>query len=184
MAKALSPHLRDRVVAAIDGGLICRVAAARFGVSVSSAIRWHQLARKHGRAVARKPSGEQRSSKTEVNASTSWRCWRSQATSRSPRSSPVLPIAASVSASGLCGGSSSVTGSRVKKTGHAIEQDRSDVLKHRRQGFNGQLDLEPERLVFIDETRTTTNMTCSDGRCLKDGRLRMGFPHGHRIHPV
>lgn len=68
MAKALSQDLRDRVVAAIDGGLSRRGAAARFGVSVSSAIRWHQLAREHGRAVARKPGGDQRSSKTDVHA--------------------------------------------------------------------------------------------------------------------
>jgi transposase len=68
MTKALSQDLRDRVVAAIDGGLSRRGAAARFGVSVSSAIRWHQLAREHGRAVARKPGGDQRSSKTDVHA--------------------------------------------------------------------------------------------------------------------
>lgn len=43
-------------------------AAARFGVSVSSAIRWHQLTRKHGRAVAGKPGGDQRSSKTDAYA--------------------------------------------------------------------------------------------------------------------
>lgn len=35
--------------------------------SVSNAIRWHQLAREHGRALARKPGGDQRSSKTEAN---------------------------------------------------------------------------------------------------------------------
>lgn len=57
-----------RVVAAIDGGLSPRGAAARFGVSVSSAIRWHQLAREHGPAVAKKPGGDQRSSKTDVHA--------------------------------------------------------------------------------------------------------------------
>lgn len=68
MAKALSQDLRDRVVAAIDDGLSRRGAAARFGVSVSSAIRWHQLAREHGCAVARKPGGDQRSSKTDAHA--------------------------------------------------------------------------------------------------------------------
>ncbi|MBS7670973.1 hypothetical protein KIH45_14600, partial [Croceicoccus sp. 1NDH52] len=35
----LSQEVRDRVVAAIDSGLNCLTAAARFGVSVSSAIR-------------------------------------------------------------------------------------------------------------------------------------------------
>lgn len=64
MSRALSQELRDRVVAAIDGSLSCRAAAAPFGVSVSSAIRWHQLAREHGRAIARTPGGDQRSSKT------------------------------------------------------------------------------------------------------------------------
>jgi transposase len=68
MAKALSQDLRDRVVASVDGGLSRRGAAARFGVSVSSAIRWHQLAREHGRAVARRPGGDQRSSKTDAHA--------------------------------------------------------------------------------------------------------------------
>ena len=34
----------------------------------SSAICWHQLAGIHGRAVARKPSGDQRSLKTDVQA--------------------------------------------------------------------------------------------------------------------
>ena len=40
MAKALSVDLRDRVVAAVEGGLSRRKAAERFGVSISSAIRW------------------------------------------------------------------------------------------------------------------------------------------------
>jgi len=40
--------------------------------------------------------------------------------------------------------------------------------------------LIPERLVFIDETWTATNMTRSHGHCHKGERLRMGHPHGHR----
>jgi transposase len=40
MAQTLSRDLRDRVVAAIEDGLSCRAAAAHFGVSASSAIRW------------------------------------------------------------------------------------------------------------------------------------------------
>lgn len=42
MARTRSQVLRDRVVAAFDGGLSCHAAAARFGVSVSSAIRWRR----------------------------------------------------------------------------------------------------------------------------------------------
>ena len=67
MARALSQDLRDRVVAAIDGGLSCHAAAARFGVSVSSAIRWRQLALKHGQAVARPGGGDRHSGKIEAH---------------------------------------------------------------------------------------------------------------------
>jgi len=40
-----------------------------------------------------------------------------------------------------------------KKAGRATEQDRPDVLKRHEEWFEGQLDLDPERLDFIDETR-------------------------------
>lgn len=50
----------------------------------------------------------------------------------------------------------------------------------RQSWFDKQLDLDPARLVFIDETWTATNMARTHGRCLKGERLRMGFPHGHR----
>lgn len=45
-----------------------------------------------------------------------------------------------------------------KQTGHGIEQDRPDVLKQRHEWFEGQIDLEPERLVFIDKTWAATNI--------------------------
>ena len=39
--------------------------------------------------------------------------------------------------------------------------------------------LEPHRLVFLDETGTTTKMTRLRGRCLKGQRLRSKVPFGH-----
>jgi len=39
--------------------------------------------------------------------------------------------------------------------------------------------LEPHRLVFLDETGTTTKMTRLRGRCLKGKRLRSKAPFGH-----
>ena len=33
--------------------------------------------------------------------------------------------------------------------GHAVELDRPDVLKKRLDWFDGQLDLDPDKLVFI-----------------------------------
>jgi transposase len=66
-----------------------------------------------------------------------------------------------------------------KKTAHASEQDRSDIVERRWAWFEGQLDLDPERLVFIDETWASTNMARRHGRCRRGERLRAGVPHGH-----
>jgi transposase len=46
----LSMDLRDRAVAAVLGGESCRAAAARFGVSAASVVRWMQRYRLHGSA--------------------------------------------------------------------------------------------------------------------------------------
>jgi transposase len=66
-----------------------------------------------------------------------------------------------------------------KKTAHASEQERADIKERREAWFDGQLDLDPEKLVFIDETWTTTNMARKNGRAPKGERLRAGVPHGH-----
>jgi hypothetical protein len=52
-------------------------------------------------------------------------------------------------------------------------------LKRRQAWFESQLDLDPERLVFIDETWASTNMARTHGRCRRGERLRVGIPHGH-----
>jgi transposase len=66
-----------------------------------------------------------------------------------------------------------------KKTAHASEQDRPDVLRQRKAWFDGQIDLDPERLVFIDETWASTAMARRYGRALRGQRLRAGVPYGH-----
>ena len=52
-------------------------------------------------------------------------------------------------------------------------------MKRRQDGFDGQLDLVPERLVFIDETWASTTMARSSGRAPEGERLRGAIPHGH-----
>jgi transposase len=66
-----------------------------------------------------------------------------------------------------------------KKTAHASEQSRPDIIKRREDWFDSQLDLDPEKLVFIDETWATTNMARKCGRASKGERLRASVPHGH-----
>ena len=66
-----------------------------------------------------------------------------------------------------------------KKSAHAEEQQRADVLKQRRDWFARQLEFDPSRLVFIDETGASTNLSRKSGRCRRGRRLRAAVPHGH-----
>ncbi len=68
MARALSCDLRKRVVEAINQGLSRRQAAARFGVSPSSAIRWAALSRTTGDVAPKKQGGDRRSGRIEDQA--------------------------------------------------------------------------------------------------------------------
>jgi transposase len=75
-----------------------------------------------------------------------------------------------------------VAGFTVKKTLLASETDRADIARARRvwRGHRQPwMKKRPERLVFIDETGTTTKMTRLRGRARKGQRLRMKAPFGH-----
>jgi transposase len=58
MAKPYSMDLRERVVAAVDGGMSCHAAAKRFGVAASSAIKWVRRVRETGSAAPGQMAGE------------------------------------------------------------------------------------------------------------------------------
>lgn len=68
MGKPLSVDLRERVVAAVDAGLSRRKAAERFGVSISSAIRWTSLRRRTGEVRPQRQGGDKRSGRIEAHA--------------------------------------------------------------------------------------------------------------------
>ena len=67
-----------------------------------------------------------------------------------------------------------------KKTGHAAEQTNPKIEKQR-GNFIREYP-ESHRVIFIDETGVSTNMTRSHGRCTSGERLKMAFPHGHRLN--
>lgn len=69
MGQPLSMDLLSRVLAAIDDGMSCRSAAARFGVAPSTAIRWHEQRRDTG-SFAPKPQGGDTGSRN--GGTTSW----------------------------------------------------------------------------------------------------------------
>ena len=68
MPRSLHYDLRSRVLAAIEGGLSCRQAAERLGVSASSAIRWAALRRAGGDARPKPQGGDRLSHRTEAHA--------------------------------------------------------------------------------------------------------------------
>jgi transposase len=61
----------------------------------------------------------------------------------------------------------------------AGERDRPDVARRRAQWTKYQDRIEPERLVFIDETWTKTNMAPLRGWALRGERLTAKVPHRH-----
>ena len=74
-----------------------------------------------------------------------------------------------------------MTGTRwsIKKTVLADEQQRPDVAAARQKRRAEQHRLDPERIVFLDETWAKTNMVRSHGRCPKGHRLAGSAPFGH-----
>lgn len=57
MTRPLSNDLRERVVAAVSAGDSCRAVAARFGVAVSSVVKWSQRQRRTGSVSPGKMGG-------------------------------------------------------------------------------------------------------------------------------
>jgi transposase len=71
------------------------------------------------------------------------------------------------------------TASALKKSVRAAEQDRPDVAAARVAWRDDQPKFDPDRLVFIDETGTSTNMARLRGRAPRGERLIGKVPHGH-----
>lgn len=67
MGRCLSEDLRSRVVSEVERGSSRRAAAARFGVSASSAIRWVQAFRSSGTSDAKAQGGDRRSKRIEAH---------------------------------------------------------------------------------------------------------------------
>lgn len=65
MAQSLSMDLRSRLLAAVDDGMSCRGAAARFGVAPSTAIRWQAQRRETGGFAPKPQGGDMRSRRVE-----------------------------------------------------------------------------------------------------------------------
>jgi transposase len=63
-----------------------------------------------------------------------------------------------------------------KKSPHASERDTPEVQEERREFAEDVEPIEPERLVFVDETGVTTAMTPAYGRAPKGERVESSAP--------
>jgi transposase len=180
MARAYSQDLRDRVIDAALSGPSLRGAAARFEVGVSTVIHWVGRVLETGERSARK-QGRPRGLKLDPHEDFLLPLIEAEPDMTIERMRERLLEDRGVRAS---------TGTiwtfldrcRLtfkKKSAHASEQERPDVLKRREEWFDGQLDLDPAKLVFIDETWASTNMAPLRGWAPEGERLRVGIPHGH-----
>lgn len=115
MSRTLSTDLRERVVAAVSGGMSRRRAAERFGVSPASAVRLCARARATGSVAAKPRGGDRLSRRIECRRSAFSRLSRRRTTSRWPRSRRILPRTGIASASARSGGFSPSAGSCGKK---------------------------------------------------------------------
>jgi transposase len=68
MTRPLSIDLRERLISAVEGGLSRRSAAERFGVAVSTAIKWVDQWRRTGDIRPRPQGGDKRSHPIEAQA--------------------------------------------------------------------------------------------------------------------
>ncbi|XWN32702.1 MAG: IS630 family transposase [Devosia sp.] len=179
MARALGIDLRRRVVEAIDGGLSTREAARRFCVGIATAGAWHRLWRTTGDVRPRR-QGHPGHSKLDPHEAFIL------ALIEERKDITLKEIAERLrSERDVHAWPSTIwqfldrRGITFKKTAHAAEQNRIDVLASRRAWFQDQLDLDPARLIFIDETGLSTKMARLRGRAPRGERCVAAVPHGH-----
>ena len=174
-----SNDLRVRVIRVVEGGVAARAAARQFVIGDATAIRWAKRWRETGSFEAKSNKGQSRS---PLKKHEEWLLGL-------VRQEPDLTLE---EISAVCsksvnrrqgsvrfGGSSTATASALKKSVRAAEQDRPDVAAARTAWVDDQPKLKIDRLVFIDETGTSTKMARLRGRAPRGERLVGKIPHGH-----
>ena len=183
MGKSHSADLRVRVYAEVASGCSRRAAARRFGVSASTGVRLAQRMEKTGSLdparQGRPPGGGKLAAYRDILigwVDAQGDITLAELTARLSAEYGVSAHAASVSR--LLRAAEFT----VKKTLLATETDRADIVRARRVWRNHRqpwMIRRPQRLVFIDETGTTTKMTRLRGRARRGQRLKMKAPFGH-----
>ena len=181
MPKPPSIDLRERVLAAVAGGMSRRAAAERFGVAPSTAIKWVAVWRASGRERPLTAGGDRRSHPIETHAEAilAWLAETPDVTLAEVAAGLARQRGLQVSRSTVWRFFARRAITFKKKTAHACEQERPDVARRREAWRAGQPDLDPAQLVFVDETGTSTKMARRSGRAPRGERCRAPVPHGH-----
>ena len=180
---ALSMDIREKVMKAVAGGMSRRQAAARFDIGPATAVRWAKRVETTGEVAPLKMGGDRRSQRIEAHAD-----FILAQIEKKPDMT-IMELREKIRERhgvGVGVGYGTVWRflarhriTRKKKTGHASEQEREDVAAAREAWFEGQLDLDPLKLVFIDETAISTNMARRFGWAPQGERCRASVPFGH-----
>jgi len=182
MARPYSVDLRERVVAAVEkGGMSRRQAAAQFGLGINTVIVWVRRFRATGSVAAGKMGGHK--PKAIAGQHRTWLLHRIK-----EKDFTLRGLVVELAERGLKVDYRSVWNFvhaeklSFKKSVVAGERDRPDVARRRAQWTKYQGRIEPERLVFIDETWTKTwtktNMAPLRGWAPRGKRLTAKVPHG------
>ena len=168
--------LRKRVVRAYDRGVAPAAVAAQFEVSLAWVHRLVQRRRETGSIAPRKQTNSATGSVggPEVRRPRSLLAPRPDATLTELRDA--LPTRRQ---SARSGGPSTNWDSPSKKTVHADEQRRPDVVAERRRWRGWQPLRDVRQYVFLDECGVTTDLLRRYGRSPRGLRLRDHTPCGH-----
>ena len=178
---ALSMDIREKVMKAIAGGMSRRQAAARFDIGPATAVRGAKRVETSGSVASSKMGGDRGSRRIEEHADFI------RAQIEEQQNLTIRELREKIrERHGFCFGHGTVWRflarhriTRKKRTGRAWKQEREDVAAAREEWFEGQLDLDPSNLVFIDETAVSTNMARRFGWAPRGERCRMSVPFGH-----
>ena len=174
-----SHDLRVRVIQVVEGGAAARAAARQFVIGDSTAIRWVKRWRETGSVTAKSIKGQSRSPLKRHED------WLLELVRREPDltleeiQDRLLGERRQKAGIGSVWRFFDRHGISFKKSVRAAEQDRPDVAAARAAWLQGQAKLDADRLVFIDETGTSTNMARLRGRAPRGDRLVGKVPHGH-----
>ncbi|MEO6783470.1 MAG: IS630 family transposase [Bradyrhizobium sp.] len=172
--------MRVRVIRVVEGGVAARAAARQFVIGDATAIRWVKRWRETGSFEARSVRGQSRSPLKKHED------WLLELFRQEPDLTLEEIQRRLLDERQQKAGLGSVWRffdrhgiSFKKKRSRAAEQDRPDVAAARSTWADNQPKLDPDRLVFIDETGTSTKMARLRGRAPRGERLVGKIPHGH-----